>query len=139
LQTLLTNQCQHKQGAKVNGSFKLTAPVIADGTISGAYDDKSTQLTASAGLSGVRANLELKGITAANASTQDLYLKLDGLGSLGSLLGDEAAGVGELLSGIEGKWYVIDHTLLEEATRFVKQRRSQVSKPTRNRKRSTRT
>ena len=116
-------------GAKVNGSFKLTAPVIADGTISGAYDDKSTQLTASAGLSGVRANLELKGITAANASTQDLYLKLDGLGSLGSLLGDEAAGVGELLSGIEGKWYVIDHTLLEEATASLNKEEAKTPSP----------
>jgi len=107
-------------GAKVSGSFKLSSPLIADGTINGAYDEKNTQLTASIGASGIRANVEVRGIAAENTTTQDIFVKVEGLSSLSGLLGPEVSGVGELLTGIEGKWYFLDHTLLDEATASLK-------------------
>lgn len=112
---------QSQKGGKVAGTFKVTYPVAADGTISGSYDDKSTQVNASVGASGVRANLELRGLTQDAANSQDIYVKVDGLNTVGSLLGGTNTELGSLVSSIDGKWYVLDHTLLDQATATLKE------------------
>jgi hypothetical protein len=110
-----------QKGAKISGSFKLTTPLAADGTIAGSYDEKSTQITASAGASGVRMNLEVRGITEGSATSQDVYLKVDGLKAVSTLAGGDASEFGSVISAVDGKWYVIDHTLVDQAAASAKQ------------------
>ncbi len=105
-----------QKGGKIDGSFKLTTPTTADGTMTGSYDEKNTKLTATAGIAGVRANFELRGITPNNATSPDLYFKVDGLKSFGGLVGGDASSIGSIFKEVDNKWLFVDHTLLDQAT-----------------------
>ena len=108
-----------KKGAKVTGSFKLSSPVGADGTMQASTDGKNSVMTLDAGLSGVRVNLELRAITNASAKNPDLYLKVDGLKSFVGLLGANAAQLGPVVDSVNGKWFSADHTLFDQAVSGV--------------------
>jgi hypothetical protein len=104
-----------KKGAKLAGTFKLTAPVAGDGTMSLNLDDKNFKFLADAGVSGVRTNLEIRGVDSAG-DTPDLYLKLSGVKTIGSLLGSQGSSqIGNLATAVDDKWFSVDHTLLDQA------------------------
>ena len=105
-----------QKGGKIDGSFKLTAPTSADGSITGSFDEKNTKLTATAGLAGVRANFELRGITPGNATNPDLYFKVDGIKSFGGFVGGDTSSIGSIFKEVDNKWLFVDHTLLDQAT-----------------------
>ena len=108
------------KSSKINGTFKLTTPVAADGTLTSVSDEKNMQLTTSFGAAGIRANLELRGITPSGASNPDLYVKVDGVKGLAGLAGSSASEIEPILNSVDGKWFVVDHTLLDQATASLK-------------------
>jgi hypothetical protein len=113
------NSAKYDKGTKVDGSFKFnTSGLAADGNISGVSDDKNnSKYTGSISASGLKVNFDLRTI-ASSTSTPDLYFKVDGLQGLGSLLGLDVYGPGlsKSIDGINGQWYLVDHTLLDQYT-----------------------
>ena len=74
------------------------------------------KLTANAGVAGVRANMELRAITADGQTNPDVYLKVDGLTPIASLLGGEVPEIGDIVETVENKWFMVDHSLLDQIT-----------------------
>lgn len=116
LQKYIDNQPATPKSTKLNGSFKLASPVAADGTIEGVSDEKNMKLTANAGASGVRASMELRAITSDGQTNPDVYLKVDGLTPIAALLGGEASEIGDIVQTVENKWFMVDHSLLDQIT-----------------------
>ena len=108
-----------QKGGSFNGTFKLSSPTSADGAIEGKYDDKNVTLKAEAGAAGIRANLELRAITAEGATNPDVYLKLGGLKPISSLLGGYSPEISSIVTGVDDKWFSIDRTLLDGATQEI--------------------
>lgn len=116
LQKYIDSQPATPKSTKLNGSFKLASPVAADGTIEGVSDEKNMKLTANAGAAGVRANMELRALTADGQTNPDIYLKVDGLTPIAALLGGEVSEIGEVVKTVENKWFMVDHSLLDQIT-----------------------
>ncbi len=104
-----------KKGATYSGSYKVTAPVVSDGTLEASTDGSTTKLLANAGALGVRGNLEVRGITVSGANHPDLYVKINGLKAIAAMLGNSYGNIGPTITRLEDKWYVIDHTLIDSA------------------------
>ena len=111
---LATAKPKIKKGLQAEGTFKVTAPLIADGTIHLKADEKNFVLQTDAGTSGIRANLEVRGVASAG-TTPDLYLQLSGVKAIASILGLKGnSELGALLTGVEDRWFLVDHTLLDQ-------------------------
>ncbi len=110
-----------QSGFKMKGEFKVSSPLAVDGSLEGQWDGPNGSAKGDVGFSGVRINTEVRTIAADDNSTPDVYINVDGLqglsGLLDSYLGEGAgAGITDSISGINGQWYFVDHTLLDQMT-----------------------
>ncbi len=110
-----TGPKQTYSGAKISGTYNVISPTAVDGTITAAFDGKSTSATITANAMGIMANLEVLSITKQPASSPDIYLKLSGVKGAATLLGNNK--LAEVVSKLDGQWYYIDHTLTANLTK----------------------
>jgi hypothetical protein len=60
--------------------------------------------------------MELRALTADGQTNPDIYLKVDGLTPIAALLGGEASEIGDVVKTVENKWFMVDHSLLDQIT-----------------------
>ena len=103
------------KGWSETGNFKFTGPFVADGTMSGKSDGKTGDFSGTLSATGLKLGLDVRSF-ASTGDTPDIYFKLDGLQGLGSLIGGFGAdpSVSNALNGLNGQWYVVDHTFFEQ-------------------------
>lgn len=105
-----------KKGYALEGSFRVSEPVVIDGSIEGNVYELDSAFSSNIGASGVRVTSELvtKGID--GATYPDVYFKADGLDTIAGLvgLGGQDQQISDLINDYNDQWFVIDHTLLEE-------------------------
>ena len=112
-------------GMKIDGALSVSAPLAVDGSVSGHFYKGSGVMTMDIGAAGFRVDGEVRSVSVENSDNPDVYVKLDGLEAVASLLGlatgglsapdDEVDSLSGTLSEINNQWYVIDHTLLDQA------------------------
>jgi hypothetical protein len=102
-----------KKGAKFNGSFKMTAPLSADGSFTGSTYEQAADMKLDVGTSGVRASLAVKTVPVEGSETPDVYLNVSGIKGLAGLVSQDP-GLNTMIDSLDGKWLVADHTLLDE-------------------------
>ncbi|MBC7707731.1 hypothetical protein H7Y63_00725 [Polaromonas sp.] len=113
----LTKQFTEKQfvtGTSYTGSgtYKVDSRgFTTDGKLAFKSDDKNSETTFDVGLGTSRVNVALRTIKSAGTSP-DIYIKADRLNALESMLGPQ---VGKIASKYDGKWIVVDHTLIDNA------------------------
>lgn len=100
-------------GVKLNGNFKLTGGLAADGNFSGSVDKNNGEFTGSLSAGGVKVNADVR-LIQSSSTTPDVYFKLDGLQGLGDLIGGFAPQYTSDLNGLNGNWYFVDHSLFDE-------------------------
>lgn len=106
---------QNVKGMKITGDFKGEfQQAIVDGSFNGKSYESNAEFKADLGVAGSRMNLELLINTPQNANNPDIYVRVQGLGGLSSLLGTNNPEVATLLNSVNNQWYVIDHTLLDQ-------------------------
>lgn len=105
-------------GGKINGTFTMTSPTTADGSVTGAFDAKNAVLSMNAGALGVRATAELRSIITDPATSPDVYIKLGGLKTISGLMGSSSPYT-SLLNQLDDTWYFVDHTLTAQAATKV--------------------
>lgn len=106
------SQIKYK-GSIVNGTYNYKSGGFStDGSLNIKDDGTNTDTTMDIGLAATRANIELRTIKPASSTTPDIYLKASGIKGLGSLLGSPS--VDSTLNGLDGKWIVVDHTLIDD-------------------------
>lgn len=103
------------KGETYSGSLKLSGALAADGSFQGSADGSNSETTGSLSYLGVKAKLDVRTIRS-SSGTPDTYIKLDGLQGLGDLLGGGDPTYTSLFNGISGKWYFIDHSLIDQYT-----------------------
>ncbi len=113
LNTFVKEQPAAKKGAKLDGSFKVASPFAADGTITSAINGMNSSTTMDVGVTGVRANMEMRTIAASGATSPDLYMKISGVKGLATLMG-ASEDIVSTVDGLDGKWLMVDHTLLDQ-------------------------
>ena len=102
---------------KVDGTFKVVSPLAADGSVHMLADQKNADMTIDASASGARVSADVRMIDADSSENPDIYFQVKGLDSVGALLGlagPEAAEFSDMLKTVDGQWYVVDHTLLDQ-------------------------
>jgi hypothetical protein len=108
-----------KKGGSIDGSFQVEQPLVIDGTIKGQWYETTGSFESSLGAAGARVTTDLILSPQTNGETPDIYLKVDGLDGLDALIssfaGPSAFGVADQISSLNGQWYVIDRTFLEES------------------------
>lgn len=103
------------KGETYSGSLKLSGSFTGDGNFQGTTDGGNSQTTGSFSTSGINAKLDLRTIKSPTG-TPDIYVKLDGLQGLGDLLGGGDPTYTSLINSVNGNWYFIDHSLLDQYT-----------------------
>ncbi len=103
------------KGGTIEGSFKFSSPTVVDGTVTGKWFENNSQYNIDVGFAGLRPMLELRTISKSEGVAPDLYIKLDNISGLEALLGAANPSVTQLVAEINGSWFVIDHTLYEQA------------------------
>ncbi len=121
LDAYLTNSYDTGQkGFKLDGNFKVSSPIAIDGSMEGQWYENDGSMTADVGAAGARINAEFRTISPEAGTTPDIYMKVDGLDGLDTLIGSlgatEAAGIGESLAMLNDQWFFIDHTMIDQAT-----------------------
>jgi hypothetical protein len=101
------------KGMKYSGSFKVTGDTAADGTFEGSGDNKNGDFKANISAGGLKMNIEVLAIDS-NTANPDIYIKADGIAGIESLLGTSDPDLTKALGGINGQWYFIDHSLLDQ-------------------------
>jgi hypothetical protein len=101
------------QGIKLDGSFKSSGTVAADGTFTGSTQGGNGEFSGSVSATGLKVSLDTRLIKSAS-STPDVYFKLDGLQGLDQLFGGAGSDYGSALQGLNNKWYFVDHTLFDQ-------------------------
>lgn len=114
--TGLQEQASNKP-QKLEGTFKLSSPVAADGSFSLVADQTNAEMTMDVGAAGTRLSAEMRMVDAASSESPDIYFKVKGIDSIGALLGlagPESEAYTQMLSAAEDQWYGVDHTLLDQ-------------------------
>ena len=119
-----------QKGGTLSGSFNVSSPIVADGTLTGSWYESDLQASGEVGILGLRTTSEIRAITAAGSAYPDIYLKVDGLAGLDVLLGVSNPALGELVSGVNDQWFVIDRTLISQATTNAESTEMQAEMPT---------
>ncbi len=101
------------KGMKEDGFFKLKGPFVGDGVISAKSDGQNSLATGSFSATGLKVSFEARGLKS-TGDTPDIYVKVDGLQGLGTLVGNFAPQLTDTLNGINGQWYVFDHTFFDQ-------------------------
>ena len=95
------------KGYTASGTYKVdSGSFTTDGKLNLKGDDKKSQLTFDVGLGTTRLNADVRTIKT-TGNTPDIYFKATGIKGLGSSIGTPA------LDNLEGKWVVIDHSLID--------------------------
>lgn len=101
------------KGETYSGSLKFSGGFTADGSFQGTSDGANSQTAGSFSTSGINAKFDLRTIQSP-AGSPDVYFKLDGLQGLGDLLGGGDPTYTSLINGINGNWYFVDHSLINQ-------------------------
>jgi hypothetical protein len=111
--TYLTKQQKvNYKGVTGSGSYKFKdSSFSTDGTVNFNSDGSNSDTKFNIGLAVTRVNLEIRTIKAQGDTNPDIYLNASGISGLGSLLGSPE--LDQTLNNLNGKWIVIDHTLLD--------------------------
>lgn len=99
---------------KIEGSYDLDGAVESDGKVTGEWQGLNGKLNGEISAAGLKVGFDTRTIKATDDSS-DLYFKLTGLQGLGSLLGGSGSDMAAALNGLNDQWFVIDHTLIEQA------------------------
>jgi len=103
------------KGANFKGDFKFdSGSIVADGSFEGKTYEGNSEIKADIGAVGARINAELLTNKPESAKSPDIYIKVDGLGSLASVLGQGNPEIQSLVESVNGQWYVVDHTLIDQ-------------------------
>ncbi len=108
---------QDSKGFKADGTFSLTKPIVADGSMTARWYESNGAVQADIGAVGARITMDMQAVGASSGSTPDLYLKLSGLEGVDALLESYAGGAGlygDVLSQLNEQWYFLDHTLVDQ-------------------------
>lgn len=101
------------KGGKVVGSFALTTPLAASGSIKGGWYEQNSQITGSVDVIGVSANAELRTVGLdGDTESADIYFKVDGLDSALPLIEAAQPEFAPIVGVVNGNWYAIDNSLL---------------------------
>jgi len=103
----------NNSGIKLDGSFKVSGGIAADGTFSGGTDKNNGEFTGSISAGGIKVNADLRLIKSAT-STPDIYFKVDGIQGLGDLVGSFVPQYASALNDLNGNWYFVDHSLFDQ-------------------------
>ncbi|GEM_PF-677438 len=126
LQTAIGNK-----GYTGDGSYKIVSgDTTTDGKIAVKTDGKNSDTNFDVGLGVTRVSVETRTIKQAAGVTPDIYLKATGLKGVGALTGSPQFGTA--LDQLEGKWIVVDHTLIDNLAKSAAQTGSGMTAPTRN-------
>lgn len=107
---------QDTKGWKAKGNFKVDAPdMVVDGNIDSKVYEKNSATKIDAGVAGTRFNAELLTNVPEGVKNPDIYVKVSGLKGIDQVMGSSEAGIGEALAAYDNQWFVIDHTLLDQA------------------------
>lgn len=119
------------KGYTGSGTYSIkSSGYSTDGDISYKSDGKNTDMTFDVGLDVTRVNTDIRTIKTAGA-VPDVYFKLTGIKGLGTTLGEPS--LDHVLAKLDGRWIVIDHTLLENLQAAATQSgATQVTSPTRD-------
>jgi hypothetical protein len=101
------------KGVKLDGTFKVSGTVAADGSFHGTSDGDNGEFTGSVSATGLKINLDTR-VIKSTGNTPDIYFKVDGIQGLGSLFGASDPQVEKALNGLNGNWYFIDHTFFDQ-------------------------
>jgi len=108
-----------QKGFKIEGDFKISSPIVIDGSSEGQWYGSNGSLRSNIGASGARINMEYRTV-GEEGVTPDLYIKVDGLEGVDDLVaslgGPEQSGYSAMLSSINDQWFFIDHTLIDQYT-----------------------
>lgn len=97
---------------KIEGSYDLDGAVESDGKVTGEWKGLDGKVNGDLSAAGLKVGFDVRTIKATDDSS-DLYFKLSGLQGLGTLIG--GGQMGEVVNSINEQWFVVDHTLLEQA------------------------
>jgi hypothetical protein len=108
------------KGFTLDGNIKVSSPIALDSTSEGKWYEMDGELKSTFGAAGARVTMDLKTKSVENASNPDIYLKVDGLDGIPELLsafgGSEIGEAAADLSSINGQWFFVDHTYLDQLT-----------------------
>lgn len=99
----------------IDGTFKASGAFTADGSIKGQSDGSNSDVTANFSTSGMKISAEVITIKS-QTDNPDIYLKVSGIKGLGDLVGDYSPQYKNTLNSLDGQWYSIDHSLLDQFT-----------------------
>jgi hypothetical protein len=107
---------QEAQGSSFEGTMKYKgSDMSAEATVKGVVDaNANAKMTVDANIMGQKATVEMRSVQVKGNDNPDLYFQFNGVKQYLA-----AAGL-ENLSGLEGKWIAVDHTLLDTYTSGVK-------------------
>lgn len=97
---------------KIEGSYDLDGAVESDGKVTGEWKGLDGKVNGELSAAGLKVGFDVRTIKATDDSS-DLYFRLSGLQGLGTLIG--GGQMGEVVNSINEQWFVVDHTLLEQA------------------------
>lgn len=106
-----------QKAQKIDGTFKMSSPTVVDGSLHMLTNEQSAEMTMDIGAMGARVNADVRLVDVAASEMPDIYLKLDGLKSVSSLLsvgGPELEQYSQLIESVDGQWYVVDHTVFDQ-------------------------
>lgn len=119
LDVLLAGVAENKSGAQqIDGTFKLASPFALDGSLQMTSNDKNADMKFDVGAVGSRVNAEVRLVDVETSENPDVYFKLSGLDDVGALMGlggPELAQFADIVQAVDGQWYTVDHTLLDQA------------------------
>lgn len=104
--TVLSNPAK---GGEFQAKLTLTEPTIADGVISGEWYESNAMVKADVGISGIRANGEVRLIDNDSSETE-VYVKVDGLAGVAPFLSLVQPELASVIAEINGNWYSVDQT-----------------------------
>lgn len=111
-----TTQDGDRTGSIVDGSYRFTGGLVADGTFSGKNAANNSEFKANISASGLKLDIEMRTIESSTGSP-DLYVKASGLKGLGALMGFSDPYFSETFNGIDNQWYFVDHTLFDQMSK----------------------
>ena len=119
------------KGYSGDGSYKIVSgDTTTDGKIAVKTDGTNSDTNFDVGLGVTRVSVETRTIKQAAGVTPDIYLKATGLKGVGALTGSPQFGTA--LDQLEGKWIVVDHTLIDNLAKSAAQTGSGMTAPTRD-------
>ncbi len=120
IDTLSETAQSQPEGMKLNGSFSLSTPLAADGTMTSHTFGGNGTASFNAGFAGLRLNGDMRFITTDGADYPDAYIRLTGLESVESLLSgfipaseaEDIQPITDFLQEANDQWYTVDRTLV---------------------------